>query len=340
MSSSDFRQIAVRSESGKVEKLFRAAISAFCSLTRPSRREAAQLEDLTLPLFDSVSVEAKRFAAAALSESPSAPVTLVARLCDESVDIAAPLLIRSSVLTNVDLIALIGRYGLPHARAIARRDNLHPTIADLIRALEKPKLVSSANTLVAANAPAAPSQLSVDVEARDSIEKGSVQRQKAGEAAENARRRLRALMLASAPTAVEDDTQPAGREATPTVYRKLRESALTGNTGLLAGALSTLLRVDMRRAQAIVEASTYSELLIAMRSLHLNEEQAFVVAAAAFPRLFSHAEAVRLFLERHRLCDIDSAKDRVRAWRAAGLSEMPRPVAANEAMRVPSVRAS
>ena len=48
MSSSDFRQIAVRADHGKAERLFRAAVTAFCSLTRPSRREIAQLEDLTL----------------------------------------------------------------------------------------------------------------------------------------------------------------------------------------------------------------------------------------------------------------------------------------------------
>ena len=56
MSSSDFRQITIKSEAQKAERLFRAAVSAFCSLTRPSRREIAQLEDLALPLFDFVSV--------------------------------------------------------------------------------------------------------------------------------------------------------------------------------------------------------------------------------------------------------------------------------------------
>ena len=39
------------------------------------------------------------------------PAALVRRLADESVDIAAPLLIRSKVLSDVDLIALIGRHG-------------------------------------------------------------------------------------------------------------------------------------------------------------------------------------------------------------------------------------
>ena len=45
----------MRADHGKAERLFRAAVTAFCSLTRPSRREIAQLEDLTLPLYDSVS---------------------------------------------------------------------------------------------------------------------------------------------------------------------------------------------------------------------------------------------------------------------------------------------
>jgi len=138
VSSSDFRQIAIRTEAGKAQRLFRAAISAFCALTRPSRREIAQLDDLTLPLFDDVSPEARRFAAAALSECESAPPGLVKRLADEPVEISAPLLIRSRALGDVQLIALIGRHGLPHARAIARRKDLHPTIASLVRALDRP----------------------------------------------------------------------------------------------------------------------------------------------------------------------------------------------------------
>ena len=136
MSSSDFRQITIKSEAQKAERLFRAAVSAFCSLTRPSRREIAQLEDLALPLFEFVSVESKRYVAAALSECPYPPAALVRRLCDESVDIAAPLLIRSTALSDIDLIALIGRHGFGHARAIGRRRSLNPTIARLVAALE------------------------------------------------------------------------------------------------------------------------------------------------------------------------------------------------------------
>lgn len=136
MTASDFHGIAIGNDASKAERLFRASVSAFCTLTRPSRREVVQLEDLTLPLYDDVSPEARRYVAAALSECAVAPAKLVERLANDRVDIAAPLLARSEALTDVDLIALIGKHGLPHARVIARRATLNPTIAQLIRALE------------------------------------------------------------------------------------------------------------------------------------------------------------------------------------------------------------
>ena len=89
VSSMDFRQIAMPGDRGRKERLFRAAVTAFASLTRPSRNEIAQLEDLTLPLYEHVSVEGRRFAAAVLSEVRNPPVALVRRLAEESVDITA-----------------------------------------------------------------------------------------------------------------------------------------------------------------------------------------------------------------------------------------------------------
>jgi uncharacterized protein (DUF2336 family) len=136
VTASDFHGIAIGNDASKAERLFRASVSAFCTLTRPSRREVVQLEDLTLPLYDEVSPEARRYVAAALSECAVAPARLVERLANDRVDIAAPLLARSEALTDVDLIALIGKHGLSHARVIARRAALNPTIAQLIRALE------------------------------------------------------------------------------------------------------------------------------------------------------------------------------------------------------------
>ncbi|GLQ81904.1 hypothetical protein GCM10007881_54250 [Mesorhizobium huakuii] len=313
MSSSDFRQIAIRTESGKAERLFRAAVSAFCSLTRPSRREIGQLEDLTLPLFDDVSVESRRYVAAALSECEYAPAALVRRLCEEPVDIAAPLLIRSRAVSDIDLIALIGRHGLPHARAIARRKDLNPTIADLIRALERPTLVRVREPDV--HAPTAPTVAAANAEAAGD---NASSQHSPGIAAENARRRLRSMMRTS------DEASAAKVDAFPgsETYVKLRETALTGNAAFFQTALADALDIDFSTARSLTASQNYTSLLAALRSLDFSEDRAFLITVAIYPSLFPHPQAIRTYLDRYRLLHRDVALDRVRGWKAEALSRM------------------
>ncbi|RWL94093.1 MAG: DUF2336 domain-containing protein [Mesorhizobium sp.] len=313
MSSSDFRQIAIRTEAGKAERLFRAAVSAFCSLTRPSRREIAQLEDLTLPLFDEVSVESRRYVAAALSECEYAPTALVRRLAEEPVEIAAPLLTRSNALSDIDLIALIGRHGLPHARAIARRKELNPTIAALIRALERP-------TLVKTRPPETVTRLTPKPEP---VAKADTDRPVSGEAAENARRRLRSMMRPAGDTA--DVNTFLGQPA----YVRLRETALTGNAAFFQTALADALEIDFATARSVTGQSGYAALLAALRALDLSEDRAFLIAVAVHPGEFPHPQAIRLFLDRYRLLHREAALDKVRAWKAETLSRAIRDKAAD-----------
>ncbi len=283
MSSSDFRQIAIRTEAGKAERLFRAAVSAFCALTRPSRREIAQLDDLTLPLFDEVSPETLRFAAAALSECESAPPGLVKRLADMPVEISAPLLIRSRALGDVQIIALIGRHGLPHARAIARRKDLHPTIASLVRALDRPAPPPRDD------APPEP-----------------------GQAADRTREQLRSMMV--------DNRQSAFSvaPATPQTFNRLLEAALDTNAAFFQTALADALDIEFDKTRGIVSPSDYFSLLIALRALSLKEPEAFLIVSAACPGSFPDVGSVRLFLERYRGLQPKAAVAKVATWAEPG----------------------
>ncbi|WP_164769900.1 hypothetical protein [Mesorhizobium sp. M7A.F.Ca.CA.001.04.2.1] len=314
MSSSDFRQIAARKDSGKAERLFRAAVSAFCSLTRPSRREIGQLEDLTLPLFNDVSVESRRYVAAALSECEYAPAALVRRLCEEPVDIAAPLLIRSRAVSDIDLIALIGRHGLPHARAIARRKGLNPTIADLIRALERPTLVRAPDP--DANAAGADK---IAPASADPASGEPAREQTLGIAAENARRRLRSMMRTG-----DEKTATAEPFKGADTYMKLRETALTGNAAFFQTALADALDIDFEIARSLTANQNYASLLVALRSLDLSEDRAFLVTVAVYPSQFPHPQAIRTFLDRYRLLHREAAQDKMRSWRAEILSRVVR----------------
>jgi uncharacterized protein (DUF2336 family) len=313
VSASDFRQIAIRAESGKAERLFRAVVSAFCCLTRPSRREIAQLEDLTLPLFDNVSVESRRYVAAALSECEYAPAALVRRLCEEPVDVAAPLLIRSRALSDIDLIALIGRHGLPHARAIARRKDLNPTIAQLIKVLEKPALVR----VRPPEAVVKPATESVEATAVASDRQGQ---ETSGIAAENARQRLRSMMRADAVS----EGAAANAFVGSSTYARLRETALTGNAAFFQTALADALEIDFSTARSLTESSTYASLLAALRALDLSEDRAFLITVAVYPNAFPHPQAIRTFLDRYHLLHREAALDKVRNWKAETLSRAVR----------------
>jgi uncharacterized protein (DUF2336 family) len=192
----------------RAERLFHAAISAFCALNRPSRAEIAQIDDLTQPLLDLVSPAAKRFAAAAFSESPHAPPGLVRRLCDEAIDVAAPLLVRSPLLSDIDLVGVVGRHGASHAQAVARRAGLHPAIAQLVRALQE-------GSKAGGEAPAAP------------------------RAADIMRQKLRAMMANSAPPR-------EGRERA--LFSRLRDTALDGHRPFFETALADATGLSLASA--------------------------------------------------------------------------------------------
>jgi uncharacterized protein (DUF2336 family) len=325
VSSTDFRQIAVRADHGKSERLFRAAVTAFCSLTRPSRREIAQLEDLTLPLYESVSADARRYVAAALSECQNPPTALVLRLADEPVEIAASLLLRSNALTDIDLIALIGRHGIGHARVIARRPRLNPTIGQLVRVLTKS--AKPATEIVPTDSEATmrkqeAANILPDVQPQASIAVP-------GAAAEAIREKLRAMMRPADGDGSGTTRLEFGRGPRPALYARLRDTALTGVSAFFQTALADALGIDFRQAQSITGKSGYDDLLAALKFLELPEEQAFVVTSALYPARFGHAEAIRLFLERYHLCHRQRAADKVRGWKEATLAaalQAPPPV--------------
>ena len=310
MSSSDFRQITIKSEAQKAERLFRAAVSAFCSLTRPSRREIAQLEDLTLPLFDLVSVEAKRYVAAALSECPSPPAVLIRRLCDESVDIAAPLLIRSPALGDVDLIALIGRHGFGHARAIGRRPGLNATIARLVAALEDKVVPLRPREAALAQRPQPTSQ-PVLQSGEAAVAPPASGARAPGTTAQDVRLQLRAMML-PASTSLSTSAR--------TAYDRLREAALSGHPPFFQTALADALDMEFATVRSAGEPS-YAWLLDALRALDVGDEKAFLVTAAVYPSKFGDLPAIRLFLSRYAAIGRDEACARIARWKTGASPE-------------------
>ena len=336
MSSSDFSEIALKRESGRSERLFRAAVTAFASLVRPSRKEIAQLEDLTRPLYDSVSVDGRRFVAAVLSELELVPTELVGRLAEETVDIAAPLLLRSRSFTDVDLIALIGRHGLPHARVIARRENLNPVIAQLVTALARSE---DSRKSAVADCPPAPERPMK--EARSAVPNDTQpDRRSSGATVEDVRVQLRAMMRPGDPERRTGSLAASRADAPRNPYARLLDGALTGVGSFFQTALADALDIGFAQARSIAVGPDLSDFQAALKFLNLSEEQAFVIAAALHPNQFGHPETVRLFLQRYRLLRHEAAAGRIRGWKeamlAAALQKEPSRQAAAQPLPAPA----
>jgi len=300
VSSIELSRLPAYRRQGSQERLLRAAIYAFCSLPRPSRREIAQLDDLALPLIEKSSTETRRYVAAALSECVDVPLGVVRRLCDEPVEVSAPLLMKRRELCDIDLIALIGRHGMAHARAIASRRDLNPRIIKLISTLE-----------------------SLDASAVDASATP-------GKKGEDVRSKLRTMMESAqtadaSPPRQEPIQEPANAPApvrwrgTPHVYEKLRSVALTGTRHLVAQCLAQTLRLPPAQAEALTCEQGRNELPIALRSLDFSVEQAFLVAACIFGQHFSHPEAVRQFLDRFNATSAQAARATVRDWKMSAI---------------------
>lgn len=274
---------------GKADRLLRAAITAFCDNARPTRRDAAQLDDLAVPLLGAASDETLRFVAAALSETPQAPPTLVRRLADLPVEISAPLLMRSPVLTPIDLLALIARHGAAHARAIALRPDLDARILQLIRSIDVPgEMPKPAD-------------------------------------AEKARQSLRAMMRPAAEAAPGDGeaAQPVRIrwEGDPGTYRKLRSAALTGAAALFHAALAGALGIAAGEARAIAEDRDPARLILALRALKLDAEEAFLILQCLRPA--RDRREVANFLTAWEAIAVDDAVRVAAGWREPSLHAAP-----------------
>lgn len=285
---------------GRPERLLRSCITAFCSNPRPTRREISQLDDLAVPLLGAVPDECLRFVAATLSDLPHAPPLLIQRLADQPVDISAPILMRSPVLSDIDLVALIGRHGAGHARAIAARPNLDERIDRLIRSI------------------------------------GALE-ETAPEKAEETRHRLRLMMRPAGPVDAQPAAEVRLRwDGAPDAYRKLRSTALAGIPALFHTALADVLEVEPRDAREIAEDDGIVPLLMALRSLSLTSEQAILILQCVRNVSFKRAREIAELLEAYESIDLADATEVVRKWRGTPMQDE----AANSSAPTSKLRAS
>lgn len=285
----------------RTDRLFRSAVTEFCARARPTRYDAARLDDLTLPLLPLVSESTRRFAAAALSEALPAPDALLRRLAAEPLAVSAPILLRSPAIGDVDLIGLIGRHGIEHAGAIARRPRLNPNIRALIRALG-----------IAGSSEGAGSDAALSSAPDAQI-------------AEQTRERLRAMMRPAEPAAAQPlpTVTPIDWDVAAAAWPRLVSTGMSGRAALFITAIADAFSMDFEHARHLVDGDDGAMLATALKAAGFSTPEAFLVAALAAPPRFATTEGIRGFLARYRSLEDDEARTRLAKWRDRAAGSAP-----------------
>lgn len=97
-----------------------------------NERERAGMADILRQLIHDVEVSVRKHLAIRLSDEPDAPSDLVFALANDNAEIAHPILIRSDVLKDPQLIEIIRNRDLEHQLSVAMRKSVSPSVADVL----------------------------------------------------------------------------------------------------------------------------------------------------------------------------------------------------------------
>ncbi|QMV25900.1 DUF2336 domain-containing protein [Brucella sp. BO3] len=291
--------------SSKADDLLAAALSAFATIMRPGRQDMQQLEDLAMPLLQCASTRGKRHAANALAHLEEAPRRLVLALANEPVEISAPLLLRSPLLRPSDLVDIIARNGIAHARAIARRQSDDVLLRGVLR--------SFADAAIDRTLALQENLANIDAEPLEkpeipdlSVASGPLMRENHSE------RLVRALQ------------QPFFTAGTLPGCEHLIDTALLIDSQLFRTALADALDISFDRADAIIGKWPDSYLPIALKALGLSAPECYLVMTAVLGSIETTRDGLRDFVHIYRSIDRAKAMSLVRRWKSDDMSAMLR----------------
>ncbi len=104
----------------------------FATDTVITARERALITDILQKLIDDVAVPVRRALAERLAEEATAPHEVVVALANDEIEVAAPILLKSEALLDVELIEIIRHRSLEHQLAIAMRRSVSEPVSEAL----------------------------------------------------------------------------------------------------------------------------------------------------------------------------------------------------------------
>ena len=110
---------------------------------RLSDRERALMADILTRLVGDFELAVRRMLSARLAERATVPRDLVVLLANDAIEVARPILFRSTVLGDDELIEIIHHRTLEHQLAIAMRQDLSARVSEALAGTENVDVITT-----------------------------------------------------------------------------------------------------------------------------------------------------------------------------------------------------
>ena len=131
-------QLAVNPQGTSREEIYLAVASLYrIQGTGLNQRERALMHEILRRLTRDVEMAIRIALAERLADDASAPLELVLLLADDAIEVARPLLLRSPLLSDEDILKLIAEASHAHHEVVAGRPHIGEPVTDLLVRSEK-----------------------------------------------------------------------------------------------------------------------------------------------------------------------------------------------------------
>jgi uncharacterized protein (DUF2336 family) len=131
-------QLAVNPQGTSREEIYLAVASLYrIQGTGLNQRERALMHEILRRLTRDVEMTIRIALAERLADDTTAPLELILLLADDAIEVARPLLLRSPLLSDEDILKLIADAGHEHHEAAANRPHIGEPVTDLLAKSEK-----------------------------------------------------------------------------------------------------------------------------------------------------------------------------------------------------------
>lgn len=322
--------LALSSQQNRDAALLRATTDLFVQTARHDQDEIRRFEELALHFLTKVGPSDRAYVADALAPREDAPHAVILQLARDLIEVAAPVLRRSPVLRQIDLIVIIAATGPLHHRLIAGRANLPKDVVSALRrvgdaatlqALEtgpqEPLPQPSGRVELVPRRRLDPTPVTLPVEPRaapasppvsdDFLRLDSMDRLRLIAAAAERQRRRPSLAAR-----LDQEVRRTFHAA------RIVNAARKGERDKLVTAFAEGLGLDEDFVTRVIEDTSGEGLVLICKAAGLNDAEAGQVLLLANPVIGRSVNTFLRLADLHAGMDVGTAMDVIDEWRASG----------------------